>query len=136
MADYTITAANVVPVAGTGTAKGVSAGAITIGQAVYRNTSGKLAPAQADADTTDAVFGIALSQAAAADQPITVATSGPLTIGSVIPVGDIVVLSAAASGAMAPSDDLLSADYVTLIGVATDATTLTLRTFNTGVAKA
>ena len=118
MADYTQTATSVILVEGpklTGTAGGT----ITAGMAIYLNTSDNLWYA-CDVNDTAAkavVGGIALN-GAAASQPVSYAGPGStVNLGATLAVGDIVVVSE--SGALSESADLTSADYASVVGIAT-----------------
>lgn len=125
MADISVTASSVVPTATTKRQTKVAAAAITAGQVVYVNTSDQLALADNDASaTTAAAVGIALNSCAA-DQPCSYATSGAVTFNAVLTAGTIYVLSSTAGG-IAPAADLASGDYVTILGVASSTTSLTV----------
>ena len=133
MADISVTAASVAPVTGsTQIEYGIAGASVTAGQAVYFDTSTstyKLAGANASA-TTATVKGIAL-HAAAANQPLAVATGGTINPGFAGTVGQIVVCSATAGG-LAPTSDLASGWYTSIIGVVTASSVLTLKIFNSG----
>lgn len=135
MADLTITAANVVS-KGTKTEQGTAGTTITAGQAVYYNTSTKkweLADADAEASVTR--VGIALNSASL-NQPIIVARpTGNLDLGATLTVGTVYVVSTTAGG-IAPITDLLSGDFVCILGVATADDNLALDIFESGVAEA
>ena len=129
--DLTITAASVVPDSGYGYVD-ISAGeTITAGQVIYMSaaTTGKLAHCETSA-TTATVRGIAL-HGASASQPLRVMTSGTVTIGATTTVGKIYVLSTA--GKIAPVDDLVTNDYVSIIGVGTTSAKIKLSVLNSGV---
>jgi len=111
---------------------GICGVAITGGDPLRLNSSTtRFEPAQADAASTATVVGLAL-HAAAIGQPIAYAISGPLTMGSVLTVGTVYVLSAAAAGGIAPWADLASTEIVSVLGVATAATALPLSINNSG----
>ena len=125
MADITIGAAAVA--AGTGAVRGSgTAGAtITQGQVVYYDDSTgtyKLAHTETSAATAN-VKGISLNSCSST-QPLDFVTNGPITLSAAGPltVGTIYVLSV--SGGIAPSTDLASNDWVTVLGVATTANIL------------
>ena len=142
MADLTITAANVIAQSNVSPESGVAGGAITIGQAISRNSQGQWVAGQADDAATADLQGIALTQAAAAGQPVTIAKVGDLALGAGtgMTIGGFYVLSAAAAGGIAPIGDLASTNILAPIGYATTATNLRLINsagpFNTGVAVA
>lgn len=132
MADLTITAANVLAAAGAEIDRTKVYGeAAAAGELVYLKASdSKYWLADCLAADTDEVAGIALSSGAAG-QPAAVARSGSVAMGSVFTVGTIYVLSE--GGAMAPAADLLSDDFVSVVGVGTSATTIGLKINNSGV---
>jgi hypothetical protein len=81
--------------------------------------------------TTKAITGIALN-GAAIGQPVSVQTSGTITIGATVAVGTIYVVSATAGG-IAPSTDLASTWGTIIIGVADTTGTIKLQFFDSGV---
>jgi len=134
MSDLNITGSGVLVTSTTVTAKGVAAVDITPGQVVYADPAANnlLNLAQAtDQVQTANVVGIALGSAGP-NQVLTYAISGPVTLptsggGTTMVSGDAYVVSPATAGGIAPSDDLESGNYVTLLGFAdADAGTLTL----------
>lgn len=131
MADISVTASSVVP---TSTAKRLTktaAVAITAGQVVYVNASDQLALADNDASTTTATaVGVALNSCAA-NQPCSYATEGNVTFNAVLTAGTIYVLSSTAGG-IAPAADLASADYVTIVGVASSTTNMKIHMYASG----
>jgi len=133
MADLSQTAANVA--LSSGTKKGGTYGdTITAGMPLYQDASDSdhLKPADAEDTAAKAVcIGIALNNGADG-QPGSYAPSGSVVnLGVTLTVGTIYVLSAA--GKIAPSTDLASGDYVTVLGVATTAALLQLTIINSGV---
>ena len=135
MANLTITAASVL--AGSGNTQDGTAGTtITAGQPVYLDaTTGTYKLAQNDGTAAEAaVAGISL-HAALAGQPLKIQTTGTLTIGSTVVLGEIYILSATA-GALCPCADLVSTNRTVLIGIATSTTVLTLCINNSGVQRA
>jgi hypothetical protein len=119
MADITITAASVV--AGTGSVRkaGIAGETITAGQAIYlSSTTQKWMLADnnsAEAEPRTAI-GIALN-GAALNQPTVALTSGDVTIGATLTAGAAYYLSDTAGG-ICPLADVLSGEYVCLIGLA------------------
>lgn len=99
----------------------IAGAAITIGQAVYLADDGKWYLAQGDGTTTEAGandVGIALTRAAAAGQPISVAKPGAIVgFGAILTAGLFYIIGDTA-GAIYPSADAGSADKVTLLGQA------------------
>lgn len=136
MADVSITAANVtIDTAYASTVEDCTAGAaITAGQAVYLDSSSLLQLSDANgAAALRTVRGIAL-HSASANQPLRIAKGNTvLNIGGTVAVGTIYVSSATAGG-IAPSTDLASGYYTTIIGVGITAAKLQLSIFPSGVA--
>jgi len=132
MADITITAADVNMVSGR-KISGTAGATITAGQSVYRDgtDSNKLKPADADTQATAVAAGIAL-HSASAGQPLQYQESGTLDTGATLSVGTVYVVSTTAGG-IAPWADLLTGDYVSLLGVAVTANNLELILNNSGV---
>ncbi len=133
MADISVTAANVGIGALDTITSNVQAGeAITQGQPVYLASDGKYY--QCDANDTAAkaqCVGIAVSPAST-DGYFQLATSGSVNVGATLSVGRIYVLSTT-KGGIAPSADLASGSYVTILGVATTAALLKLDISISGV---
>lgn len=139
MAQYTVTAAEVKQL--TGSPKlGRSGAAINAGQTIYEDGNGKLQLAQADGTELESlVKGIALNNAAAADQPLAYADAGEVQLDTTTlanaAVGDIVVLGATAGG-LYPSGDLASTNKVAVVGVMKTAGVIALNPWGTKVVKA
>lgn len=136
MADIVITAANVTPGTDCIRDRGIAGATITAGQPVYKDAtdSNKLKLADADVEATAAGVGIAL-HGAAAGQPLDYAIKGTVNIGATVVVGQVYVVSTTAGG-IAPIADLLSGDFVCILGVGATASTLKMGLNATGVAKA
>lgn len=132
MADVTITAANVALQSGY-SVEGTAGATITAGAVLYLDASTKKLKL-ADCVTSSAtatIVGIALN-GASDTQPIAyVPTGASLTTGGTLVVGTIYVLSE--SGLFAPSTDLATNDYVSVLGVATTTGILKLGFINSGV---
>lgn len=117
---------------------GTAGGTITAGMAVildpddglYYAADGLAASVAGNADL-DNVIGIALS-GASATQTLVVQTSGVVDIGVTTAVGTIYQLSNSAGGIM-PAADALQDDWVTIIGVSTLDTQITLNINRSGV---
>ena len=135
MADLTITAANIIPVAGYSAKTLNSAAAITQGQAIYETSSNTWALADADAASTATTPAVAITEATAANQPVVGMTAGDLGFGAILTVNEIYVVAETA-GAIQPIGDLLSGDFLGIIGVATTTSNLHLHPYSSGVAKA
>jgi hypothetical protein len=140
MADISITAANVVTVAGVKDS-GTAGATITAGQAVYKKASdGKFYLADADAASVagnaeiDNVYGIALN-GASSGQPLSVQISGTITIGGTITAAGTIWLSDVAGGITETWADLDASDYVTIIGHAISASVLKLDINILGIVK-
>ena len=135
MADLTVTATDVVPVAGAySSSSGIAGATITAGQVLYLDavtTTLKLADNNVDAATA-AVVGVAL-HGATSGQPIEYATSGSLTFSTMV-VGETYIVSGTA-GAIAPVADI-STGRVSYVGYASTATNLVLTIRATGVVHA
>jgi hypothetical protein len=137
MSDLVITAANVAPSDSAAIEYGTSGEALTAGKAIYRKAAdGLMYKARANAATTDDASGIAMNDAPGVGQPVAYARAGTINPGATLAVGTIYVLSAAAAGGIAPVDDLVSTNYVTMLGIATAAGALQLALFTSGVQKA
>lgn len=125
MADLSITAASVVPGSGAKEETGIAGESITAGQVVYKDSAdNKFKLADTDSATAAAriPYGIAL-HAASANQPLTVLTSGSITIGATIAAATPYFLSGTA-GAICPYADVASGDYTCLIGMGLSTTVL------------
>lgn len=137
MADLTITAANVAAGTGASIRHGTAGAAITAGQTVYLDSADsrfKLADCDSATAALRSPVGIAL-HAALAGHPLTVLSSGPITIGAPLTVGVAYYLSGNAGG-ICPVADLATGDYPTIIGIATSATVLDVKLHESGVALA
>lgn len=136
MADLSITAADVIKGSQSGDETVVAGATIARGDACYLDStdSNKAKLCDANAVATSAFKGIALNDAAD-EQPLTLWTSGNLGVGTVLTIGEVYVVSATA-GKIAVIADLLSGEYVTLIGVGSTTSNLQAIFHETGVAKA
>ncbi len=125
MADISITAANVVAGSTASITRGTAGVTITAGQVVYLDsTTGKWALADTDSATAAvrAAHGIALN-GAALNQPVAVATAGPVTIGATIAAGVAYYLSGTPGG-ICPVADVEAGDYPCVIGMGASTTVL------------
>ena len=133
MADYSITSSAVKQTAATVSQTYTSSGATAIGKSVYLDSAtNTVMLAQADDANTSTVKGITLSESTAADQPIVVAIGGDVTMDG-LNKGDVVILSAAAAGGLAPDADATIGNIKSIIGYATTDTNLKVNLINTGV---
>lgn len=138
MSDLTVTAASVKPGSSTSaiTKNGTYGETVTAGQAVYLNSSDSLYY-KAECDSTSAkatAVGIAMNSGSA-NQPATILTKGSCTIGATVAVGTVYVVSATAGG-IAPTTDLASTNYVTVLGVGDSPATLNINILASGAQKA
>lgn len=136
MADLTITAANVVPGSGAKTESGHVAGeTIAAGKAVYLAASGKYMLADSNSVTAGAkkARGIALNSASL-NQPLTILTSGQITIGATMTAGATYFLSDTPGG-ICPDADVGAGEDVCLIGAAASTTVLNVGIQAPGVAR-
>ena len=129
MADLTITVSNMVPATGYTAESAYLAGAtITRGQSVYLSAVNTWLLADADASALAAgstAVGISLSDVVAT-QPMLVMQSGSLSFGAILTKGKIYCVSATAGG-ICPYADLTSAANVTILGIASSTSALTMR---------
>lgn len=136
MADLSITAANVVAGSGAKKVTGTAGAAITAGQVVYYDSTTstyKLADTDSATAAVRSPAGIALN-GASANQPVTVLTSGPVTIGATVAVGDVYYLSGTAGG-LAPFADVAAGDYPCVIGICTSTSVLNVKILEAGAVK-
>lgn len=127
MADISITAANVVADSTAARTSGTAGEAIAAGKAVYKSsTTNKWMLADSNSATVEArrATGIALC-GAALNQPVTVATSGPVTIGATLTAGLAYYLSDTPGG-ICPVADIGSGEFVCLLGIAASTTVLNI----------
>lgn len=135
-ADLTITAANVLQgTDGSPVTQVYTAGAaITAGQALYLDAATSTAKLAINTSLASSKFiGVAL-HAAANGQPVVVQQTGTITIGATTVQGVIYVVSGNA-GAICPTADLSGGHFVTVIGVATDATHILIKPNITGISQ-
>lgn len=134
MANLTVTAANVALAGGTPTLRTRQVGeAVTQGEPVYLKADGKYWLADADAGVVEAAAtGIALTPAAT-DGYAVVIEAGKVNLGATLTVGATYVVSAT-PGSVAPIADLVTGDYVTILGTASTASALDLAITVTGIA--
>lgn len=136
MADLTITAASVLQGSGAIIEDQIAGAAITAGQLLYKDSAdGKVKLADANSGVAEArsIYGVAVNNAAA-NQPVAVQRKGKVAIGATVAVGTIYVLSATAGG-VAPSADLATGHYVSILGVAVSATEIEIAIVNSGALK-
>jgi hypothetical protein len=137
-ADISITAANVVPSSAAKIVTKIAGATLTAGSVVYEDTSDSNKVKLADTDSATAlarvVFGIAAG-GAAAGQPVRIIREDPaLNLGATVAIGDIIILSGTA-GALCPSTDAATGDYVTFLAVATSTAVVNFKPVHSGAAK-
>lgn len=128
MADLTITVASVAPGTNARIDKSHNAGeALTIGVAVYLSgTDQRWYLSDTDTAEPAAVqYGITVSNAAAAGQPVCVQYGGRLTVGATIVAGEVYGVGEAAGG-IAPKADCAVGEYERILGIAESTTVLVL----------
>lgn len=134
MADLIITGSDVI-VSGN-TAVGEAGEAMGPGDTVYYDDDTNVwMLASAAADDGDKRHGIVVSGAVAAGQRVIVAVDAEtvVTVGTVLTQGQVYVVSATA-GNIAPLSDLVSTNYLYLLGYAQSTSELVLLVEHTGVA--
>lgn len=135
MADISITAANVAK--SSGQVEDVTYGdaAITAGMALYRKASdGKWYKAQKDGSAEESGYGTKIGIAlngGGANQPGRVQLNGVITAGATLTEGIAYYVSSTAGG-ICPVADVASTNYVTVLGVAQDASLLVLNPIASG----
>lgn len=135
MADISITAANVVAVAGAARADGTAGETIAAGKAIYLASATKkwmLADSNSATAEVRKATGIALN-GASANQPIAVHKSGDITIGATLTAGTAYYLSDTPGG-ICPLADVGSGEYVCLLGLAKSTSVLAVDIQYPGVA--
>ncbi len=135
MTDLTVTAASVLSGANATKETGIAGATVTAGQTVYKEAAtGQFKLSDSNSATAEArtPYGIAL-HASLAGQPLTVQTSGQITIGATVAVGTA-YLQSETPGGIQPVADLQSGEYATLLGFAITAAIIDLRIVASGVA--
>jgi hypothetical protein len=140
MADITMTAASIVPVAANAANNayeyGISNAAIAAGQTVYWDPSTGLYGLFDTDSATVAVHtlrGLAVSSAPAAGSAVVIQVAGTVACGSVLTAGRVYCGGAGTAGGVAANADLASGDYIHSLGIAISATVMELKIHNTGV---
>lgn len=139
MSDVTVVASSVAPAnASTTIVRATAGAAVSAGQAVYADPAANftIKPAQAtnQAQATN-VVGIALDSAAVG-QPVAYASAGDVQFNNTpLTPAAVYVLSAANAGGIAPTSDLVTGNYATLLGIAAGANVLRLGVTITNVTK-
>ena len=136
MADITQTAANVGMSGAGGSLKNRRGGeALTQGQPYYLSTSdGKAYRCDSDAAASAVAAGIVLTPCATDGYFVGAENGSIVDLGATLTVGETFCVSTNV-GAVAPIGDLTTGDFVTILGSASAADTLTLNIYVSGVAK-
>lgn len=143
MANYTLTAASVKHSTSAGFTTYTAGETMTAGQPLYADSTAlddtgkpkaKLADANASASTA-LVIGVS-ANGASDGQPVRVVSSDPdFTHGlATVTAGDIIIVSATA-GALAPSSDMATGMYPSIVMIATSATKATVSMLSGTTAK-
>ena len=127
MADLVVTAANVIRGTNATVGTGDAGETITAGQCVYKDTTdlNKYKRCDNSAEASARIAGIALS-GASNGQPISFVMAGDVNPGAVVTVGEIYLVSTTAGG-IAPEADVVSTEYVSIIGVGTTASNIQVK---------
>lgn len=113
-----------------------SGAAITIGQAVYRDSAtGRVKLAVNTSGPAAEATGFAMSTCTGAEQPVIVQWGGTIENAATLVVGEPYLLSDT-PGSVMPTADLGAGDYVTVAGVAIAATKFRIGIVPSGVAHA
>jgi hypothetical protein len=134
MADLTQTAASVLPETDAETRVVTAGGTITAGMAVYRDSADSKYKALDAGGSDNAPAGIALNNASNG-QPLAIQTEGDINLGATLIVGECYCVSAANAGKIAPIADVIAGNgnYIDILGLARDASTLAMNLFSVGV---
>lgn len=128
MADLTITVASLAPGTNARIDRTRLAGeALTIGVAVYLKSTDKRWW-MSDTDTAEPLalaYGVTVTNAAAAGQPVCVQYGGNLTVGATLVAGEVYGVGEAAGG-IAPKADCAVGEYERILGIASSTTVLVL----------
>lgn len=127
MADLTITSSAVLPGSNASISQGTAGEAIVAGKAVYLAASSKkwmLADSNSATPEARKAIGIALN-GASLNQPVSVQTSGDITMGATLVAGTAYYLSDTPGG-VCPVADVGAGEYVCLLGLAKSASVLAL----------
>lgn len=135
MADYSITAASVVPPSGASLSSGteVFGETVTQGMPVYKKASDKkIYKAKASTQAEAKAVGVAVVSGSAG-QPAIYITGGIFPIGATIPAGTEVHVSGAAYGGIAPNTDYATGHWCTPLGVGDGAGNLDMTIHATAI---
>lgn len=135
MADIAITAANVLAGPNPQESTLIAGVAITAGQVCYKAADGtaKLAIANGAAPA-NTVFGIALNGAAIGQPVVLNKLDAAFAPGGTVAVNEVVILSGAVAGNMAPIADLTAGWFLTILGIGIGSNKLALSPVASGFA--
>lgn len=133
--DVSITASNVVPSANAVIRFGTAGATITAGQLIYQDTADTDAAGQGKAKLSDAnaaaalrvVDGIAINSASAGQIVAFVTYDPALQIAASGLTANTILISSATAGGIAPSADLTTGWYLTVVAVVKSSTTVFFR---------
>ncbi len=133
MADLTITAANVRAESDAQIQTGTAAESLTPGNDVYLNSSSQLAKTDVTDADKDEQVGVCISYADAGEK-VAYVFKGGMDVGATLVVGEAYGASPTTPGAIAPTSDYSTGDYVSFLGIATTTSRLVIGILNTGEA--
>ncbi len=137
MADVSITSANVKAASeSVRTIQGTLGETLVAGDLVYlKSSDSRYWKTDSDAADTAVAAGVVLIGGSAADIG-TIVTHGAVTFGAVLTAGVVYVLSSNAAKMCAITDgNHASGDFITIVGVASTTSVMTIRPYVSGVAK-
>lgn len=140
MADITFTAASIKPLLQTAIKPVAAAEALGVGDAIYIDSSGKAALADADAAASAQVRGVVVAiraygkLAAVANETVDVCFYGPVTGFSSLTPGALLYASTVAGNIEAAAPAGSSGDYLWIVGFCYDASTIFVAPFTTDTA--
>jgi len=126
MANLAPTAASVIAAAGARVKDVVAGETITAGMVVYKKTAdgSKYWKAINDDETSAAAEGIAIN-GASRNQPMRICTGGNINPGATVVLA-LPYTVAGTAGMLCPQADVASADYMTILGIATTTSNILL----------
>lgn len=135
MADLTVVASNVKPGASVVTKRGIAGEVISAGESIFVAADKTIQLCENDQAALDAACkGVSLN-GAAVGQPVEYAVTGDVDMGVILSIGQTYVVGAAPGG-IAPEVDVVTGEFLTVIGVATTTSNLKLGILQSGVAHA
>ncbi len=127
MPDIVVTAANVIRGTNATIGSGDAGETITAGECVYKDTTdlNKYKRCDNSAEASARIAGIALN-GASDGQPISFVMAGDINPGGTVVVGEIYLVSTTAGG-IAPEADVVSTEFVSIIGVGTTTSNIQVK---------